>query len=251
MKSLWQEWLGALIFYTCLPLPRGWSVQLAGAAKWCPVVGGLIGGLLLAAQGGLRLLGVPPLVESVVVVALWLGITGGLHLDGAMDTADGLAVMDQQRRLEVMADSRSGAFGVMSALLIVLLKVAALSTPLMPFGVVWAALWGRIAQVWAIARYPYLKPTGSGHIHKASCRFPQDFGPSILCLVLLSALLPLSWSQLLYLHSVGLLLMLFVPAWFQRQLGGHTGDTYGAVVEWTEALMLVSLSVGQGHELLR
>ncbi|WP_448532680.1 adenosylcobinamide-GDP ribazoletransferase [Parathermosynechococcus lividus] len=246
MKSLWQEWLGAVMFYTCLPLPSGWSVKLAGAAKWCPAVGGLIGALLLGADWLLDLLDLPRLVQSVLVAALWLGITGGLHLDGAMDTADGLGVRDPQRRLAVMADSRSGAFGVMTAIVILLLKVSALASSTMPFSVLWAAVWGRVAQVWAIARYPYLKPTGTGQIHKASCCVPWDFWPTGLVLILLSVMLPLSLGQLLYLHSLGLLLMLLVPAWFHRQLGGHTGDTYGAVVEWSEALMLVGLSVAQG-----
>ncbi|XFA72489.1 adenosylcobinamide-GDP ribazoletransferase [Thermosynechococcaceae cyanobacterium Okahandja] len=247
MKSLWQEWLGAVMFYTCLPLPATWPMKLTGAAKWCPAVGVLIGGMLLGAQALLTMLHLPRLLQSVLVVALWLLLTGGLHLDGAMDTADGLAVTDPQRRLTVMADSRSGAFGVMAASLILLLKVSALAGgSLLPFSLLWATLWGRIAQVWAIARYPYLKATGTGQIHKASCRFPRDFGPSAVLLTLLSAVLPLSLGQLLYLHSMGLLLLLLVPAWFQRRLGGQTGDTYGAVVEWTEALMLVSLSVGQG-----
>jgi len=100
--------------------------------------------------------------------------------------------------------------------------------------------------VQAIARYPYLKPTGTGQIHKVSCRVPWDFWPSGLVLSLMSVILPLSLGQLLYLHSLGLLLMLLVPAWFYHQVGGHTGDTYGAVVEWNEALMLVGLSVAQG-----
>lgn len=246
MKSLWQEWLGALAFYTALPLPPQWPIKLAGAAKWCPGVGVLLGMVLLIMQELLALLDLPQLVQSVLVVAVWLLMTGGLHLDGAMDTADGLAVMDPQRRLAVMRDSRSGAFGVMAAIVILLLKVSALAGTTLPFSLVWAALWGRIAHVWAIARYPYLKASGTGHLHKTSCCFPRDFWPSSFFPILLSAILPLSLGQLLYLHSLGLLLMLLVPAWFNRQLGGHTGDTYGAVVEWTEALMLVGLSVGQG-----
>lgn len=180
-----------------------------------------------------------PLVASVLVVALWLGLTGGLHLDGAMDTADGLAVRDQQRRLEVMADSRTGAFGVMAGLVILLLKVAALSSLERGQVLVWVLVIGRLAQVWAIARYPYLKPQGTGQIHKASCAFPRDFWPSGLLVLLLSFLLPLPFGQLLF----GLLLIPLIPAWFQWQLGGHTGDTYGAVVEWTEALMLVAFTV--------
>lgn len=157
-----------------------------------------------------------------------------------MDTADGLAVRDQQRRLEVMADSRAGAFGVMAAIVILLLKVTSLSSLEKGGVLVWVLVLGRLAQVWAIARYPYLKPQGTGQIHKASGVFPRDFWPSGLLVLFLSFLLPLPLGQLLF----GLLLILLIPAWLQWQLGGHTGDTYGAVVEWTEALMLVALTVG-------
>lgn len=235
-----MEWLGAIAFYTCLPIPPSWPIQLAGAAKWCPWVGVLLAGILWGAQWLLAFLGVPPLVASVLVVALWLALTGGLHLDGAMDTADGLAVRDQQRRLEVMADSRAGAFGVMAAIVILLLKVTSLSSLEKSSLLVWVLVLGRLAQVWAIARYPYLKPQGTGQIHKASGVFPRDFWPSALLVLLLSFLLPLPLGQFLF----GLLLILLIPAWFQWQLGGQTGDTYGAVVEWTEALMLVAFTVG-------
>ncbi len=234
-----MEWLGAIAFYTCLPLSPNWPIQLAGAAKWCPWVGLLLAGILWGVQGLLAFLRVPPLVASVLVVALWLGLTGGLHLDGAMDTADGLAVRDQRRRLEVMADSRAGAFGVMAAIVILLLKVTALSSLEKGSVLVWVLVLGRLAQVWAIARYPYLKSQGTGQLHKASGVFPRDFWPSGLLVLFLSFLLPLPLGQLLF----GLLLILLIPAWFQWQLGGHTGDTYGAVVEWTEALMLVAFTV--------
>ncbi|URR35345.1 adenosylcobinamide-GDP ribazoletransferase [Thermosynechococcus sp. HN-54] len=240
MRPIWMEWLGAIAFYTCLPLPATWPIRLAGVAKWCPWVGLLLATLLWGAQWLLQFLRVPPLVTSVLVVALWLALTGGLHLDGAMDTADGLAVRDQQRRLEVMADSRAGAFGVMAAIVILLLKVTSLSRLEKGSVLVWVLVLGRLAQVWAIARYPYLKPQGTGHIHKASCTFPRDFWPSGLLVLLLTLLLPLPLGQFLF----GLLLILLIPAWFQWQLRGHTGDTYGAVVEWTEALMLVSLTLG-------
>ncbi|BAY51197.1 putative cobalamin [5'-phosphate] synthase [Thermostichus vulcanus NIES-2134] len=240
MKSLWQEWLGAIAFYTCLPISPRWPIQLAGAAKWCPWVGLVLGGMLWGVQWLLDSLQVPSPVASAVLVALWLALTGGLHLDGAMDTADGLAVRDQQRRLEVMADSRAGAFGVMAAMVILLLKVTSLSSLEKGSVLVWVLVLGRLAQVWAIARYPYLKPQGTGQIHKTSGVFPRDFWPSGLLVLLLSFLLPLPLGQLLF----GLLLILLIPAWFQSQLGGHTGDSYGAVVEWTEALLLVAFTVG-------
>ena len=119
--------VGAIAFYTCLPVPQRWTLRLDGIARWAPVVGLGIGGLVGLLDCGLGYLGMPILTRSAIVVAVWVTITGGLHLDGAMDTADGLAVLDPQRRLQVMADSYTGAFGAMTAGIILLLKVAALT----------------------------------------------------------------------------------------------------------------------------
>jgi adenosylcobinamide-GDP ribazoletransferase len=164
-----------------------------------------------------------------------------------MDTADGLAVQDPQRRLAVMADSRSGAFGVMVAIAILLLKITALAAlpPDRWFALVMAAGWGRWGQQWAIARYPYLKPEGKGAFHQQAIRSVRDTLPGAGLLLSLS-LLSLVWlpaSIALGAAIWGIVLGMTVPAWFAHQLGGHTGDTYGAVVEWVEAAMLVGMTV--------
>ncbi|MDG2615432.1 adenosylcobinamide-GDP ribazoletransferase [Thermoleptolyngbya sichuanensis XZ-Cy5] len=246
--NLAQTLAGAIAFYTCLPVPDWMHPAFPQVARMAPVVGLLIGALLGLVDASLHQLGMPVLTRSVLVVGLWVGVTGGLHLDGAMDTADGLAVLDPQRRLAVMADSRAGAFGVMAAIALLLLKTAALTDladPALPRPLLLAlaAGWGRWGQQVAIACYPYLKPTGKGAFHKAALPSPAHTLPSLLLLLSLSlypALAnpdPWRWSLILGLGAGAIALLL--PAWFHRRLGGHTGDTYGAVVEWTEALVLV------------
>ncbi|MGB8691826.1 MAG: adenosylcobinamide-GDP ribazoletransferase, partial [Microcoleus sp.] len=101
----------AIAFYTCLPVPMSWTLEFRGIARFAPAIGLSIGGILGIADLGLRLLGMPALTRSALVVVLGIAVTGGLHLDGAMDAADGLAVPDPVRRLEVMRDSVTGAFG--------------------------------------------------------------------------------------------------------------------------------------------
>lgn len=241
--------LAAIAFYTCIPVPA-WDLDFRQVARWVVVMGLLIGGLLGLLDLSLQFVGMPIVVRSALVVMTWVAITGGLHLDGAMDTADGLAVTDPQRRLAVMVDSHTGAFGVMAAIALLLLKTVALAELpdyrwfLLPV----VAGWGRWGQMVAIARYPYLKPTGKGAFHKAAIPSGLDAVPSLVLLLGLS-LLPI----LTFLNGrglgVGLLsggaIALLVPAWFNRKLGGQTGDTYGAVVEWTEAILLVGLTVFQ------
>jgi adenosylcobinamide-GDP ribazoletransferase len=243
--------MAAIAFYTCIPVPA-WTLDFRQVARLAPLIGLGIGVLLGLLDQSLQIAGMPILTRSAVVVVAWVAITGGLHLDGAMDTADGLAVTDPKRRLEVMVDSHTGAFGAIAAIALLLLKTVALAELpdwrwfLLPL----VAGWGRWAQQVAIARYPYLKPTGKGAFHKTAIRSWRDVVPSLLMLLLLSLLPILVFLNARWL-GVGLLsggaIALVVPAWFHRNLGGHTGDTYGAVVEWTEAILLISLTVFQSH----
>jgi adenosylcobinamide-GDP ribazoletransferase len=245
--------LGAAIaFYTCFPIPLSWTLEFRGIARFAPLIGVLIGGILGLIDGGLSLLGCPVLTRSVLVIVTGIGITGGLHLDGAMDTADGLAVTDPHRRLEVMADSVTGAFGVMAAIAIICLKVAALSDLSADRGLILMAVagWGRWGQLVAIARYPYLKATGKGAFHKDTSYSSWDLIPGALLLILFSGILmilnPQRWLVAVGLALGGSAIAILIGAWFNARLGGHTGDTYGAVVEWTEAFVLVLVVALQG-----
>lgn len=234
--------LGAIAFYTTIPVPPHWPARFHHVARLAPVVGLGIGAVLsLINRVGMRL-EVPALTLSALLVVLWVGLTGGLHLDGAMDTADGLAA-PPARRLEVMVDSATGAFGAMAGISILLLKTAALAEldDFRGWGFVLAAGWGRWGQQVAIARYPYLKPTGKGAFHKDSIRSLRYTVPCGLLMVIITGLLrqSVSWNGTIAAIGGGLAIATLSAAWFHRQLGGHTGDTYGAVVEWTEALFLV------------
>ncbi|MFN6232808.1 MAG: adenosylcobinamide-GDP ribazoletransferase, partial [Dolichospermum sp.] len=91
-------------------------------------------------------------------------------------------------------------------------------------------------------QYPYLKPSGKGAFHKQAIRSYFDLFPSWFLLIGLSGVVWVINPHNLVL-AVGMVLSgsvisVVTPAWFNHKLGGHTGDTYGAVVEWTEALFL-------------
>lgn len=239
--------LGAIAFYTCVPIPQSWPMTFDGIARFAPLVGVFIGGVLGLMDWGFEKLDMPILTRSALVVCAWVGLTGGLHLDGAMDTADGLAVADPQRRLDVMADSVTGAFGAMVAIALLVLKTAALSDLASHRGLalMTVAGWGRWGQVLAIIQYPYLKPTGKGAFHKAALQSLWDSVPGLVVMLGVTGVQVGLWgwtSGAILGATGGGAIALAVGAWFHHQLGGHTGDTYGAVVEWTEALLLCSLT---------
>ncbi|MGH2412809.1 MAG: adenosylcobinamide-GDP ribazoletransferase [Microcystaceae cyanobacterium] len=235
-----KTFLAAVVFYTKIPLPKNWTLEFQRIARWSPLVGLLIGGLLGLIDISLGQFGFPILTRSALIVALWIVLTGGLHLDGAIDTADGLAVLEPQRRLQVMQDSTVGAFGVIAAAVILGLKITALSDLLSYrwLGLMLAAGWGRWGQVVAIAFYPYLKPSGKGAFHKQFIRLPQDILGGFLILLGLNGL----WWRVIAIPIAGCAIALLTGFWFYRRLGGQTGDTYGAIVEWTEALFLCLLT---------
>lgn len=246
-EEITQAAWSAVIFYTIIPLPSPWSLTWERVARFAPVVGILIGSFLAIADVFLQGLNVPIVTRSALVIASGVALTGGLHLDGVIDSADGLAVLDTEKRLTVMKDSTTGAFGVIAAVIVLGLKVIALSEIEQDR---WLILlltsgWGRWGQVCAIALYPYLRPEGKGSFHKQAFQFPQDFLLGWIVLSLLSFLgflyLNWSWSCLIpWLFGTGISLL--VSGWFNWKLGGHTGDTYGAVVEWTEAFYLCVLT---------
>ncbi|NEQ47968.1 MAG: adenosylcobinamide-GDP ribazoletransferase [Leptolyngbya sp. SIOISBB] len=242
-----KQLMGAVTFYTQMPIPHHWPMSFEGIARFAPLVGIGIGLLLAAADWGLATVAMPLATRCALLVALWLWLTGGLHLDGAMDTADGLAVPDPARRLDVMADSRAGAFGAMIAVVVLGLKTLCLMDleTLRWVGLPLAAGWGRWGQVVAIARYPYLRAEGKGALHKAHAHPVTDWLWGFMALMGLVgiawALAPTAGIWLLAVTVSGGLIALAVGAWLQWQLGGHTGDTYGAIVEWTEVLLLCGM----------
>ena len=83
--------LGAIIFYTIIPLPELWVKTFQAIARWSPIIGLSIGALLARIDILLNLIGFPITVRSALIIALGIYLTGGLHLDGVMDSADGLA----------------------------------------------------------------------------------------------------------------------------------------------------------------
>lgn len=239
LLKLVKSFLAAVIFYTTIPLPTLSNLEFNRIARWCPLIGLLIGICLMIIDQVGDFFDLPLSVRNAVIIAIWIKITGGLHLDGVIDTADGLAVLEKERKLEVMKDSVVGAYGVMAAIVLLLLKWSALSelSDLRGLGLCLSAGWGRWGQVVAIAAYPYLKPTGKGAFHKIYLKIPQD-----ICLglfILIGVCFFLKNSLLISLTiGGGSAIALLTGFWFAHHLGGHTGDSYGAVVEWSEAVFL-------------
>ena len=241
--GLLQAPLVALEFLTVLRLRRPAVVGpevLGSSQAFFPLVGLLLGGILAAADWALAL-EIGTGLRGWILVALLLALTGGLHADGLADSADGLfGGTTPARRLEVMRDAAIGAFGAAALIVVLAIKAAALGELLgsgaHPEALVLVPALSRWACVTSIAGFRYARPEGLGAaFHGASWPWPAPVA-GLTCLA--AAILGLgpegaaAWSLA---AGAGLAL----GAAINSRLGGLTGDSYGAVVEVSEAMLLV------------
>ena len=249
LRPLWV----ALQLLTVLPTPRlsaydprdqGWAVVLY------PLVGALLGALLVAAarlavELGATAEGPAMLLSAALLLALWQGLSGGLHLDGFADSWDAWvgSHRDPQRAMEIMRDPACGPMAVGALLILLLIKFAAVAVLLK------MQAWGALAGVPLAARAllpalflttPYVRRNGLG-ADAARC-LPRPAG--WLSLTLSGLVLIELWG----LHSLWLMvgLGLLLALWRRvllRWIGGTTGDTAGALVESAETVALVGLAL--------
>jgi adenosylcobinamide-GDP ribazoletransferase len=232
--------LVALRYLTILPLPASRVPgDLGRAAGWFPAVGLLLGGCLVLASLALDRLA-PPAVAGMLLVALWSALTGGLHLDGLADTADGLGGgWSRERALAIMRDGRSGPYGVTAIVLVLGLKAVALAS--LPDGLVWrtllaAPVLGRAAPLLLARICSPARPEGAGRAFGAGLRWPSLVAAALMAATVSVATLG-PWG-LLPLGAAGLVTW-GLAAYFRRRLGGFTGDTLGALIETIETGVLI------------
>jgi len=224
-----------------LPIKRSFTVEQIGKATvYFPVVGIIIGFILLGLDRLFSLI-LPPGIVNVLLIAFLAVITGGLHLDGLADTLDGMAGhRTPGERLEIMRDSRIGGLGAVGIALVLLMQYVLLNniTPALRFPVlVLAPTLSRWAMVNAIFVYPYARPSGLGKAFKDGLIGLQYALATVITLMMAIILFKISGVVIM----VGCWVIADLTSlYFKHKLGGLTGDTYGAINEFTMlAVMLI------------
>jgi len=209
-----------------------------GRSSWAfPLVGAALGTLLAAAYWILS--GhFAALVCAVLVVTLWVVLTGGLHLDGWTDCWDALAAsVSPERRREILKDSRLGTFGALGLILIVLVKIAAVSGEAFPL---WALFLAPI-----IGRGSMVAVTSGARIRRDGMAkmFSEGLDRDTVrwaCILTAAPALLLGWRGVLALLGAYLAVL-----WFRRmaesRLQTVNGDVIGAMCELSEAVVLLAL----------
>lgn len=214
--------------------------QLGRSLLFYPVVGLLFGGLLWALDA--LLFGVPLLLHAALLLMAWVLLSGGLHLDGLADSADAWlgGFGDRERTLLIMKDPRSGPIAVVTLVVVLLLKWAAL-VALIEQGQALALLivpmLGRGALLGLFLTTPYVRAGGLGQA--LADHLPRRSGWQVLSACALGGLLLLGWAGL-WMLVVAALVFIGLRRMMLRRLQGCTGDTAGALLELLEVAVLVA-----------
>ncbi|MCA9977789.1 MAG: adenosylcobinamide-GDP ribazoletransferase [Anaerolineales bacterium] len=247
--SLFSPFLVAVQFLTVMPplLKRPFTDQELGqAVGYYPLVGLLLGGVLVAANSALALL-FPTALRIALLLALWVILTGVLHLDGFLDACDGLfGGWTPEKRLHIMRDERVGAFALAGGVLLLLTKYVALTTvaatavsataaPLIKALLI-APVLARWAMSLALIRYPYARTEGLGRTMKdmASGReLLLATGTAVLVALLVGGSVGV-WALL-----AAVVTAVATAHFVMQRIPGLTGDIYGTICELTELVILL------------
>ena len=227
---------------TVLVLPEGSAadeeMRLTGRSMLYFPLAGLVIGLLLALLYILFRAALPSAVTGVLLVAALAVITGSHHIDGLMDTCDALvAGKTRGQRLEIMADTRVGAFGITAACLLLLTKYICLSSTLGLYTLLTFPLLSRWAVTGMVLLFPAAKNSGSFYALKGGAAWSGFIGATVIALAAAILLNGLIIGPLLMTGLFGLLYCLGLL--FRRLFGGLTGDCCGALIEAGEVVSLI------------
>ncbi len=239
-----RQFIAAVGFLTVIPVPSRSDLggkDLGGSIIYFPLVGALAGVALAGLDWGLQPI-LPSLPSAALVVTAMVVISGGLHMDGLADTADGFfSHASRDRALEIMKDSRIGPMGVLAVISVFVMKFSAIAAT--DPGSRWMALLmapvaGRLAMEVCLSTAPYVR--GSSGLGSAFVTNPKLTSP-ILGLVFTSGLgvLTCGGAGVVIVVSALAVTLLF-SMYSYRRIGGMTGDTYGAVCELAETASLIA-----------
>jgi len=237
-----KQFITAWQFLTIIPISRRIEVtaeSLGRSMAVFPLVGLVLGSILVALDYLFAHI-FPPAIVSALLFTSYIAMYGGFHLDGLADTVDGLAGgKDKEHILKIMKDSSIGAIGVVALVLVLLVKYQAITS--IPDAVRWRGLLimpviGRWTQVWMTYGSSYARDSGLGR------PFVEYVGKRELLIACTIAIviswLTLSWRGLVVIGAAALLGML-IKSFFNKKVGGITGDILGAGSELSELLVLL------------
>lgn len=246
----------AVQFFTRLPIPRwvGFEQEwLHHASRYFPLVGIVVGAIAAGVYAAAALI-FPAPVAAVLSTAATIYATGAFHEDGFADSCDGLGGgMTRDRVLEIMKDSRVGAYGAIGVVCMLGVKCTALAM-LPPASAIGALLLAhplsRLAATSLIWRMEYARAEGKAK-PLAERMTTAEFGIASITVAIAATLLLASGTLDLDALLAALLAAGAATWWlarkFARRIGGYTGDCLGAVQQLAEAVIYLAVLATLGH----
>lgn len=240
-----MPFLIALQFLTIVPITlKGMPTkkQNAQSLLFHPFIGIIIGLILFSAANLLSAM--PIIFVCSLLLVIWIVITGGLHLDGLADTADAWVggLSNREKTLSIMKDPNCGPIGILSLIIVCLLKFSSLYVLLEQQqykAIVLIPMLGRLTPLFLLLTTEYVRRDGLGE--SISTFIPRFFSTLILIIGVVSSA---------FLGPVGILtavIMIFSLFYlrhkFIKRIGGITGDTIGASIEIIEVVSLLSFVI--------
>ncbi len=229
-----------------------WTERSFGeSVKFFPAVGAVLGIICAAVVGALNFFtdGRLPLLTGTVGFASLIILTGGIHCDGLIDSADGLfSGREREKILAIMKDSRAGSFGVVAMILVAALEIstlaelARLSTKILCAAIYSAPIIARLMMVVTIGAFPYARPEGMGKAFALFTTRRTIFFAAVATTILL---LPLNIvDEIFFPCAASATLIALAVTWkfatfATKKIGGVTGDIYGAVTTLAEMVAAI------------
>lgn len=244
-----------LQFLTRINLVRqdNWTEEDFGrSVKFFPAIGAVLGIILAAIVSGIIFFTGGVLLENFIGAIFFAAnviLTGGIHCDGLMDSADGLfSGRDKEKMLEIMKDSRAGAFGVVSLVLVAALQISSVAdlislSIMQTLAAIYSApIIGRFEMIAVIKKFPYARPQGIG---KSFAKFSSEktlLFAFVETFLLLSPLIIFDakfFMTAFLAFTITSIFALYFGKISTKKIGGVTGDIYGATEILSETCVLI------------
>nr|WP_245524111.1 adenosylcobinamide-GDP ribazoletransferase [Methylobacterium nonmethylotrophicum] len=245
-------------FFSRLPVPavpgetdRHAAPDFRTVPRMLPLAGLAIGLPGAVAAAAALALGLGPFLAATLALAFAVLVTGALHEDGLADVADGFGGgTSPARRLEIMRDSRIGAYGAVALVLSCALRIGAIATLADRIGwrvavaLLAVAALSRTAALWPLCRLPPARPDGAAHaVGRPSGTTHATAWALCLALLALAGLLGLPWLGLCLAGLLALVAAWTLTRMAERLVGGQTGDVIGASQQLAEIAALLALLI--------
>ena len=240
MKKLFKSFILMVLFLTRIPLKYPYEYKdedFIRGIRLTPMIG-LIIGIFISTPFLLE----PYIDKSIIVLLVWLlyiWITGGLHIDGLTDTIDGLfSNRDKAKTLEIMSDSRIGAFGVIGFVFMILFNITLSYYLGYKFFIIMPIV-GRVSSLVAASISKYAKESfgmGTLYVENANIR---DISLGNILIMIVCIILEIKFQTLFLIPIIGTqLIVILLTNYIKKKIDGMTGDTIGCVVEISQTVYL-------------